>query len=108
MSQLVDRLSVGDHSVEVSLRPQRTMEALKQCLDRNYIHIKFVDTRGGTELGVRLDNQLTKLDKADFEKGEGAATLVGNLRLDYVNVRCVAEIDLASFAGKGRLEILPG
>ena len=101
---LVQRLSEGEHPVEAGLRPERTVQALKACIDRDYVHIKFTETKGGTELGVRLDHEATDLSKADLEKGTGAVHLVGDLTLNYVKVRCVADIDLGTLAGTGRLE----
>ena len=82
------------------------VEELKQCIDRDYVHVKFTETRGGTELGFRLDPEHSDLGDADFEAGTGRARLAGNLSLDYVKVRCEAEIDLESMAGTGRLVIL--
>ena len=101
---LVKRLSEGDHPVEVGLRPEKVVKAFKEALDRGYVHIKFTDTKGGTELGVRLDGGATDLSQADFDSIEGTAHLVGNLTLNYVKVRCIADIDLQSLSGKGHLE----
>ena len=106
MSNLVTRLSEGDHPVEVCIRPEKTVQALRQCLDRGYVHIKFTDTRGGTELGVRLDRNMTDLNSADFENETGTVRVTGGLTLDYVKVRCIADIALPSLAGTGRLEIV--
>lgn len=103
---LVHRLSEGDHPVEAGLRPERTVQALKECIDRDYVHIKFTGTRGGTELGVRLDRGATDLTRAAFADAKGNAHLVGNLTLNYVKVRCVADIDLQTLSGTGHLEIL--
>ncbi|MCI0338089.1 MAG: MbtH domain protein [Acidobacteria bacterium] len=104
MDELVKRLSEGDHSVEASLRPEKTIEALKESVDRGYVHIRFTDTQGGTELGVRLDREASNLSHADFENQNGNVCLVGDLILNYVKVRCVAEVDLKTLAGKGHLE----
>ncbi|HEV3041433.1 MAG TPA: MbtH domain protein [Candidatus Angelobacter sp.] len=106
MSELVRKLSIGSHPVEVSLRPQKSIESLKQCVDRNYVLIKFTNTKGGTELGVPLDPAVSDLSSADFSNGSGHAKFAGNLTLDYVKVRCVADIDLQTFTGQGHLEIL--
>lgn len=103
MSALVQKLSQGDHPVEVSLRPERSAKILKECIDRGYVHIKFTNTLGGTELTVRLDKDASNLN-ADFEKGTGQLKFVGNLSLDYVKVQCIAEIDLATLSGKGHLQ----
>lgn len=107
MSDLVQRLSSGRHPVEVSLRPERTTKALKDCLDRGFVHIKFVNTRGGTELGMPVDRALSDLSGADAEYATGHVTIVGALKLDFVKVRCVADIDLPALAGEGHLEVLP-
>jgi uncharacterized protein YbdZ (MbtH family) len=100
---LVSRLSKGDHPVESSLRPEKTTQALKERIDLGYVHIKFTNTRGGTELGVRLDRDALDLSQADFENKSGTVHLEGELTLDYVKVRCIADIDLKTLAGKGHL-----
>jgi hypothetical protein len=101
---LVKRLSQGDHSVEVGLRSEKAADAFRQAVDRGYVHIKFTQTRGGTELGVRLDRDATDLSRADFDGVKGVAHLVGDLTLDYVKVKCIADIDLETLSGKGHLE----
>ncbi len=107
MSELVQKLSAGDHPVAISLRPTPSVDALKTCLDRGYVLVKFTETRGGTELGLRLDPAATDVSQADFGAGTGSVTLVGELKLDYVDVRCIARIDLATLAGQGHLEPIP-
>lgn len=104
MDELVQRLAEGEHPV-VTQRYKSTDE-LKQAVDRGYVLVKFTDTRGGTELGLRLDQALTDLGRADFAQAAGVAHLVGQLTLNYVKVRGVADIDLATLAGQGHLEIL--
>ncbi|RPI76826.1 MAG: MbtH domain protein [Desulfobacteraceae bacterium] len=103
MDELVQKLSQGDHPV-VTQR-YKTSEELKQAIDRDYVLVKFTDTRGGTELGVKLDKQLSDWGKADFAKASGKVHLAGDLTLNYVKVRCVADVDLATLAGQGHLEI---
>ncbi len=100
---LVDRLSEGSHPVEAGLRPERTVKLFKEAIDRNYVHIKFTNTRGGTELGVRLDRDECDFDNADFENGAGTVHIEGGLTLDYVKVKCIADIDLKSLQGQGHL-----
>lgn len=103
MDELVARLSTGDHPVEVGLRPDRTAQAFKDCIDRGYVHIKFTGTRGGTELGVRLDRQATDVSAADFAKETGRVKVVGDLTLNDVAVQCLADVDLGTLQGTGRL-----
>jgi uncharacterized protein YbdZ (MbtH family) len=100
---LVSRLSRGDHPVEISLRPEPSVAALAQAIDRGYVFVRFTDTRGGTELGVELDRAASDLEGADYEAGRGRIKLVGDLTLDFEPVRCIAEIDLATMSGNGRL-----
>ncbi len=104
MNELVQRLSQGNHPVEASLRPEKTVAALKESIDRGYVHIKFTNTKGGTELGVKLDPEASNLNEADFEHQAGKVHLVGNLTLNYEKVRAVADIDLQTLAGSGHLE----
>ena len=104
MDELVQRLSEGDHPIVANR--YKSAQELKQAIDRGYVLLKFTDTRGGTELGVRLDNAATDLSGADFGQSTGIVHLVGNLTLNYVPVRHVADVDLATLNGTGHLEIL--
>jgi len=109
MSDLVKRLSQGTaHPVEVSLRPERNVKTFKEALDRGYVHIKFTNTQGGTELGVPIDQSRTDSRAADFESETGRIRIAGDLMLNYVKVRCIADIELPSMQGQGHLEVLEG
>ena len=66
---LVKFLSEGKHPVEAGLRPEKSVKLLKEAIDRGYVHVKFTDTRGGTELGFRLADDGSDLSQADFEGG---------------------------------------
>lgn len=105
MNDLVQRLTV-EQPIEASLRPERNLTNLKAAVDRGYVHVKFINTRGGTELGVRLDQDRSDLAGADFTEGTGALKIVGELVLDYTRVRFHGTLDLGSLAGTGRLEPL--
>ncbi|MBW4666586.1 MAG: MbtH domain protein [Cyanomargarita calcarea GSE-NOS-MK-12-04C] len=106
MNELVQRLSEGEHPVEASLRPEKTATALKESIDRGYVHIKFTNTQGGTDLGIKLDPEASNFNDADFEHQKGEVHLVGELTLNYVQVKCIADIDLTTLGGKGHLELL--
>jgi len=105
MNDLVQRLT-QEQEIVVSLRPEPTLQALKAALDRGYVHAKFTGTRGGTELGIPLDREMSDLSGADFEQGQGNIKIVGQLTLDYTKVRFHGTIDLATMKGTGRLEPL--
>lgn len=104
MDDLVERLSQGRHPVELSLRPEKTPAVLSACLDRGYVHVRFIGTRGGTELGIRLDKGQCEWRDQDVAARVGVMRLVGDLTLNYVPVRCTAEIDLSSYTGEGYLQ----
>lgn len=106
MNDLVKRLSEGSHPVEVSLRPERTIKLFREMLDREYLLVKFTQTKGGTELGFKLDKERSDLTQADLEAQTGKLRVCGELTLDYVPVRVVADIELPSLEGQGHLEIL--
>lgn len=104
MNELVERLTNGDHPI-VAGRSSSPRE-LREQIERGFVLLKFTNTRGGTELGSRLDKEQTRLDGADFENGTGHVHLVGNLTLNYEKVQLVADIDLASLAGTGHLVLI--
>ena len=107
MNELIEKLSSGEHPVAVS-RAEGSAKELEKMIDRDYVLVKFTETRGGTELGYRLDHAHTTLDGADFDGGAGKVALAGNLNLNFVDVRCIATIDLSTLDGTGRLEVLSG
>jgi len=100
---LVERLCEGAHPIEASLRPEKTAKALKDRIEMGRVHIKFTETRGGTELGIRLDRKMLDLSQADFDNQTGTVRLEGELMLDYVKVRCIADISLQTLSGIGHL-----
>jgi len=104
MNDLVKRLSEEEHPVEASLRAEKTAAALKESIDRDYVHIKFTNTQGGTDLGVSLNREACNLSEGNFEQGTGNIRLVGNLTLNYVPVQCIADINLETLEGHGHLE----
>jgi hypothetical protein len=105
MNELVQKLT-QEQPVVASLRPAPTPDAFKAAIDRGYVHVKFTETRGGTELGIKLEPERCILSAADFARGQGSVQLAGTLTLDYVPVRFHGTIDLATWKGTGRLEVL--
>src|SRR5262245_31828677 len=103
MSDLVQRLARGRHRLVYSRAGSSS--DLRQAIGRNYVLLKFTETRGGTELGMSLDLPACRLDGASFEKGEGKIHLEGTLKLDYVPVRMLADLDIASLEGEGQLVV---
>jgi len=106
MSELAQRLSQGAHAI--TYRPKRddARAELRDAVEREYVHVLFTGTRGGTELGFRPDPARSDLSGANWDAGEGSIHLEGELSLDGVPVRCVADLDLGTMEGTGRLEIL--
>jgi uncharacterized protein YbdZ (MbtH family) len=102
---LVNSLLRGEHPITASLRPAMTARILKDRIDSGYVHLKFTATRGGTELGIRLDQEAIDLSQADFENQSGTVHLEGLLTLNFVRVRCLADLDLQTLTGKGRLAL---
>lgn len=106
MDELVERLSLGEHQVTVG-GPQPSLDEFrKRIADMGYVFIKFTGTRGGTDLGVRVDRSATDLSQARFDQATGIAHVEGTLTLNYVKVRCVADIHLETLSGTGHLVAL--
>ena len=105
INELVQRLSEGKHEVVIGHRDE-SYEEIKQRIEDGYIHIKFTQTRGGTELGINVDLNNTNLKELDFNKGEGLLHIEGTTNLNYNDVRCIADIDLATRKGEGCLQVV--
>ncbi|WP_207229377.1 hypothetical protein [Ktedonosporobacter rubrisoli] len=57
MDELVSRLSQGVHPVTVG-GPRPSLQEFEQRINEmGYVFIKFTGTRGGTDLGVRVDRE---------------------------------------------------
>lgn len=108
MSDLVARLSDTDHPVEVGGPNPTPGEFRRRLIELEYVFIRFPDTVGGTELGVSVDPTTTDLSAADFESASGVVHVEGTLSLDFEDVRCVSDIDLATLRGRGRLVVVAG
>jgi hypothetical protein len=106
MDDLVQRLSEGEHAVTVGGPKPSLEEFRKRVEDMGYVFLKFTDTRGGTDLGVRVEKSASDLSQAYFEQATGVAHVEGTLTLNYVKVRCVADIDLETLRGTGHLVAL--
>jgi hypothetical protein len=106
MDELTERLSNGDYPVVVG-GPTPTLKEFHERLDDiGYVFIKFTGTRGGTDLGIRLDRDKSDLGAANFDEGSGTAHVEGTLILNDDPVRCVADIDLATLSGTGHLVLV--
>lgn len=101
---LVDRLSGGPHDLVFTSRPEPTPERLRRSLERGLVFLKFTGTRGGTELGVRLTSEDSERLVAEHDQGRNPLLIDGTLTLDFVPVRCRAELDTGRLEGTGHLE----
>jgi hypothetical protein len=104
MNDLTERLTVDQPIIMGGADP--TVEELRNRTgEMGYVLIKFTETRGGTELGFPLDRDGTDLSAADFDDGTGTVHVEGNLILNDDPVRCIANIDLSTLKGTGRLAL---
>jgi hypothetical protein len=102
LNELTERLAVDQPIVMGGMDP--TVEELRDRTgEMGYVLVKFTETRGGTELGFHLDRDTTDLGGADFDNSTGTVHVEGNLTLNGDPVRCIAEIDLTTLKGIGRL-----
>jgi hypothetical protein len=104
MNELTERLTLEQPIVMGGADP--TVEELRERTgEMGYVLVKFTQTRGGTELGFPLDRDATDLSEADFGEGTGTVHVEGHLILNDDPVRCIADIDLATLKGSGRLAL---
>src|SRR6266567_2108988 len=80
MDELTERLAAEQPIVMGGSEP--TVKELRDRVgEMGYVLVKFTETRGGTELGVRLDRDATDLSAADFDNGTGTVHVEGFLIL---------------------------
>ena len=104
MNELTERLTVEQPIIMGGADP--TVEELRERTgEMGYVLVKFTQTRGGTELGFPLDRDATSLSEANFEGHTGTVHVEGHLVLNGDPVRCIADIDLATLKGTGRLAL---
>jgi hypothetical protein len=106
VNDLIRRLSAGELPVVVGGPDPSATELEQRLTDIGHVFVKFPETNGGTDLGVRVDRTATDLSGADFAAVTGRVHVEGTLTLDYVPVRCIADFDLATLTGTGRLVVL--
>lgn len=106
MDDLTRQLADGTHPVTVG-GPQPSVEDLRHRVeDIGYAFVKFTGTKGGTDLGVRLDRAACETGSADFAAGTGSVHLEGTLYLNDDPIRCIADIDLATLDGTGHVVVV--
>jgi hypothetical protein len=104
VNELTERLTVDQPIIMGGSDP--TVEELRERTgEMGYVLVKFTQTRGGTELGFPLDRATTDLGEANFDEGTGTVHVEGHLTLNDDPVRCIADIDLATLKGTGRLAL---
>lgn len=105
MTDLVERLSRRDSPVVLGGPWTPPAELRRRIEQLRYVRLEFTGTRGGTVLGVTVDPAATDLTGADFAAGRGTVHVEGTLVLNHVPVRCVADLDLETRSGTGRLAV---
>jgi hypothetical protein len=104
MNELTERLTV-DQEIILGGPDPTVGELRERTSEMGYMLVKFTKTRGGTELGFPLDREATDLSGANFDEGTGTVHVEGHLVLNDDPVRCIADIDLATLEGSGRLSL---
>jgi len=98
MNDLVQRLMVTQ-VIAVNVPPHLTREAFLSALGAGLIHIRFVDTKGPTDLSVAVEPYVGVQSQSPPERLD----IAGNLTLDFCDVEFRGTVELDSLAGEGRL-----
>jgi hypothetical protein len=104
INELVRKLSEGKHDVSLNERGEDIQE-LKERIEQGFIHIKFTQTQGGTELGIKIDKEKSNMN-VPAGKNTGQWHLEGTAILNYNHVRCIVDVNLKTMKGKGYLQII--
>lgn len=107
-SPLVERLVEGENQIEVCTRAEadKKREDLIRQIGYDLVHVKFPNTRGGTEIGIRLQRELCGDLEVPAEESDEPATvkLVGDLTLDWIPIRVTALVSLQDYTGTATVE----
>lgn len=104
MDELTQRLSVEQPVIVGG--PNPSAQELGRRMDEiGTVFIKFTESCGGTDLGILLDSAASDTAGADFGQASGTVHVEGTLTLNDDPVRCIADIDLATLKGTGRLAL---
>ncbi|MEL7003770.1 MAG: MbtH domain protein [Bacteroidota bacterium] len=103
MNDLVERLSSQSYDIEAA-RPEKTVKTFQECVDRDYVHIMFKQTQ--TELGIKLDRKKCDFSSCNLNEGMGKVHLEGGVTLNFETVRVVADLDLRTLEGQGKLKLI--
>lgn len=102
MSELVESLCRQQGRLAVG-GPKPSLQSFRDAIRRRYVLLKFLETRGQTDLGMDLDWDACEVSERCLEAGQGSVHLEGRLTLDFVPVRLVADVDIESMMGTGQL-----
>lgn len=101
------RLSRIESPIEAVAPAPFGLAGIRAAIEQGHLCVRFTDTEGGTELGIPIDPERSVLSAADLAGGAGAIRVVGTLTLDFIPIRCHADIDLPTLTGRARVELLP-
>lgn len=104
MDELVARLSQGQHKVIIGSRNE-SYEEIKERINKGFFHVKFTETKGGTELGITIDHEKTNINTIDIT--QGLLHIEGTTNLNYEDVRLIADIQMTDKSGYGYLTLEP-
>lgn len=112
-NELVKKLLVDQEVEIIRYRSRETnepdLEQLRRCIALSLVLVKFLNTKGGTELGANLANDDGKFEPSNivWNDAENSLSVRGRLKLDFTPVLLTAVINLKTFKGRGHLTVIP-
>ena len=97
---LVERLSGEGHQVEIRTNASDKLAYMRERLEIGHVHVLFPETRGGTELGLALEEEIRDQALKSLDSGN-EIVLEAKLNLDGTAVRCNARVSVPELAGTG-------
>lgn len=105
MDRLISNLIEGMHPIELEAQT-KTLSELSERVKGGFVFINFIDTQGGTEIGIKLDERSKKSSQHILNDDINTLKIVGTCKLNYHNVACRAEVNLKTRKGFGCLELI--
>src|SRR5690606_33329785 len=89
---LVEKLCQGEHEIIFDSHI-KTLDALKAQLNDKFLYINFINTQGGTSVGMNVDDCSFKKDETGLDQ---LLSISGHFSLNLTDLKCSISVEIKS------------
>ncbi|MBP3325579.1 MAG: hypothetical protein J6L77_04060 [Coprococcus sp.] len=103
MDTLVTFLISKQQPVRAVLKPDETLDEFVACMKRKFVNLVFTDTKGNTEIGIKIAESSVKAEEID----DSTETIIlrGECGLNFEKIKVKVELSLKDFAGFAEITV---